>query len=554
MRISSLRLTSLLLAAIVLSAGTAHAAPLRTLYVAPTGSDSADGGAITPWRTLQRAANLVRAGDLVIVRAGHYAGFNLTTSGTAANPIVFSADPGVVVDSPNPVRTQDGINLEGASYIVIEGFTVVGLPRTGIRSVTNHHVTIRRNVGDLNGRWGILTGFSDDLLIEDNEMSRSVAEHGIYVGNSGDRPVIRRNHVWGNSGNGIHMNGDLSQGGDGVISGAVVEGNVIHGNGRTGGSGINGDGVQSSRIVNNILYDNHASGISLYQIDGGQPSRNNFVAHNTIVQAADGRWAINIQDGATGNHVVNNILLTLHTFRGAIDISTDSLSGFVSDSNAVIGRFTTNGGNSVLTLAAWRQATGQDLHSFTTTPDALFVDSAAGDYHLRTDAPARDTAMTPTDVLTDFEGLARPSGPASDIGADEYHVVTLPPPPPPPAPADLIETAVSNPPASVRRGGHFTVTDTVKNQGGTASGPSVTSYFLSSDPVKSAADRALDNRRSVPALAAGASSTGSVSVHVPSGTPRGTYFLLACSDQTAVVVESSNSNNCRAAMTSVIVK
>ena len=554
MRISSLRLTSLLLAAIVLSAGTAHAAPLRTLYVAPTGSDSADGGPITPWRTLQRAANLVRAGDLVIVRAGHYAGFNLTTSGTAANPIVFSADPGVVVDSPNPVRTQDGINLEGASYIVIEGFTVVGLPRTGIRSVTNHHVTIRRNVGDLNGRWGILTGFSDDLLIEDNEMSRSVAEHGIYVGNSGDRPVIRRNHVWGNSGNGIHMNGDLSQGGDGVISGAVVEGNVIHGNGRTGGAGINGDGVQSSRIVNNILYDNHASGISLYQIDGGQPSRNNFVAHNTIVQAADGRWAINIQDGATGNHVVNNILLTLHTFRGAIDISTDSLSGFVSDSNAVIGRFTTNGGNSVLTLAAWRQATGQDLHSFTTTPDALFVDTAAADYHLRADAPARDSAMTPTDVLTDFEGLARPSGPASDIGADEYHVVTLPPPPPPPAPADLIETAVSNPPASVRRGGHFTVTDTVKNQGGTASGPSVTSYFLSSDPVKSAADRALDNRRSVPALAAGASSTGSVSVHVPSGTPRGTYFLLACSDQTAVVVESSNSNNCRAAMTSVIVK
>ena len=72
--------------------------------------------------------------------------------------------------------------------------------------------------------------------------------------------------------------------------------------------------------------------------------------------------------------------------------------------------------------------------------------------------------------------------------------------------------------------------------------------------MKSAADRALDSRRRVPALAAGASSTGSVSVVVPAGTPRGTYFLLACSDQTAVVVESSNSNNCRAAMTSLIVK
>jgi hypothetical protein len=549
-----MHILGLLLAAIVLSMSAAEAAPLRTLYVAPTGSDSAAGGAITPWRTLQHAANVVRAGDQVIVRAGHYAGFNLETSGTAANPILFSADPGVVVDTPGPVRTQDGINLEGASWIVIEGFTVVGMPRTGIRSVTNDHVTIRHNVGDMNGRWGILTGFSDDLLIENNEMSRSVAEHGIYVGNSGDRPVIQRNHVWGNSGNGIHMNGDLSQGGDGVISGAVVEANVIHGNGRTGGSGINGDGVQSSRIVNNILYDNHASGISLYQIDGGQPSRNNFVAHNTIVQAADGRWAINIQDASTGNHVVNNILLTLHTFRGALDISTDSLSGFVSDGNAVTGRFTTNGGDSVLTLAAWQTATGQDTHSFTTTPAANFVDPSTGDYHIRADSPARDAATVVTDVTTDFEGLARPSGPAWDIGADEYHVVTLPPPPPPPAPADLVETAVSNPPASVRRGGHFTVTDTVKNQGGTAGGPSVTTYFLSADPVKSAADRALDNRRSVPALAAGASSTGSVNVHVPSGTPRGTYFLLACSDQTAVVVESSNSNNCRAAMTSVIVK
>ena len=545
---------TLLLAAILLSAGTAAAAPLRTRYVAPTGSDSVDGGPITPWRTLQHAANVVRAGDQVIVRAGHYAGFNLETSGTAANPILFSADPGVVVDTPGPVRTLDGINLEGASYVVIEGFTVIGMPRTGIRSVTNSHVTIRHNVGDMNGRWGILTGFSDDLLIEDNEMSRSVAEHGIYVGNSGDRPVIRRNHVWGNSGNGIHMNGDLSQGGDGVITGAVVEANLIHGNGRTGGSGINGDGVQSSRIVNNILYDNHASGISLYQIDGGQPSTNNFVAHNTIVQAADGRWAINIQDGSTGNHVVNNILLTLHTFRGAISISPDSLPGFVSDSNVVTPRFTLDGGDSVLALAAWQQATGQDIHSFASTPAGLFVDPANGDYHLLATAPARDAAVVATDVATDFDGLARPSGPASDIGADEYHVVTLPPPPPPPAPADLVETSVSNPPASIRRGAHFTVTDTVKNQGGIAAGASVTTYFLSSDPVKSAGDRALDNRGRVPALAPGAVSTGSVSVLVPTGMPRGTYFLLACTDQTGAVSESSDSNNCRAAMTSVTVK
>jgi hypothetical protein len=403
----------------ILAATAAEAAPLRTFYVAAGGNDAAAGSAAAPWRTLQHAADTVRAGDLVVVRPGRYAGFNLETSGTTADPIVFSAEPGVIVDTPNPVRPQEGINLEGASWVVIEGFTVVGMPRTGIRSVLNHHVTIRRNVGDQNGRWGILTGFSDDLLIEDNEMSRSAVEHGIYVSNSGDRPVIRRNHVWGNHANGIHMNGDLSQGGDGVIAGAVVEGNVIHGNGRGGGSGINGDGLQSSRIVNNILYDNHASGISLYRIDGGQPARNNLVAHNTIVQAADARWAINIQNASTGNRVVNNVLVTLHTFRGAIAISTDSLAGFVSDANVVTPRFTLDGGSSVLDLAAWRAATGQDPRSLVSTPAALFVDVAAGDYHLRPGSPARDAALAPTDVLTDFEGQPRPSGPAPDIGADE---------------------------------------------------------------------------------------------------------------------------------------
>jgi hypothetical protein len=115
-------------------------------------------------------------------------------------------------------------------------------------------------------------------------------------------------------------------------------------------------------------------------------------------------------------------------------------------------------------------------------------------------------------------------------------------------------SAVSNPPASVRRAGHFTVTDTVANRGGTAAGPSVTRYFLSADPVKSAADRVLDHRRQVTGLAAGATSTGSISVTVPPGIPRGTYFLLACADSAAGVTESSETNNCRAAATSVIVK
>src|SRR6185312_9392642 len=148
-------------------------------------------------------------------------------------------------------KTPDGINLEGASYMTLKGFTINGRTRAGIRAVKCQHVTIRDNTMDRNGYWGILTGFCDDLLIDHNVASRSIRQHGIYVSNSGDRPVILRNLAWGNSANGIHMNGDASYGGDGIISGALVEANVVYGNGATGGSGINCDGVQNSLIRNN---------------------------------------------------------------------------------------------------------------------------------------------------------------------------------------------------------------------------------------------------------------------------------------------------------------
>jgi len=409
-------------------------APLRTFYVATTGDDTANGSVATPWRTLQRAAQNVVPGDLIIVRPGRYAGFVLgwdsPQNGTAANPITFQGEPGAVIEARN-LRTADGINLEGASYIVIEGFAIANggtITRADIRSVINQHVVIRNNQVDQAGRWGILTGFSDNVTIENNNTSRSQIEHGIYVSNSSVNAIVRNNQVWGNAANGIHMNGDLSQGGNGLILNALVEKNVIYDNGRQGGSGINGDGVQNSKILNNVLYNNHASGISLYRIDGADGARNNLVAHNTIIMAADGRWALNIQNGSTGNRAFNNILYNNHPFRGSIDISTDSLVGLISDYNVTMERFATDG-ETVLNLAEWRQNSGQDQHSLVAVPSALFVNAAGSDYHLTANSPARDAGVIRADVPADREGTTRPMGPTSDIGAYEFRSTTDTTPP-----------------------------------------------------------------------------------------------------------------------------
>ncbi|WP_386071253.1 right-handed parallel beta-helix repeat-containing protein [Tahibacter sp. UC22_41] len=81
-------------------ADTLVAANLRTLYVAPGGNDANDG--LSPARalaTVQRAANLAQAGDLVTVAAGVYREqVSLPRSGTATQPIVLQGQPGAVLD------------------------------------------------------------------------------------------------------------------------------------------------------------------------------------------------------------------------------------------------------------------------------------------------------------------------------------------------------------------------------------------------------------------------------------------------------------------------
>jgi len=398
-----------------------------TYYVSTGGLNNNVGSILLPWKTLQYASDEVKAGDTVIVKPGNYAGFVLgwddSKSGIAGDPIVFKAEPGATITSKNNT-TADGINLEGSSYIVIDGFTITNtggsITRAGIRSVTNTDVVIRNNTISGMGIWAIFTGFSNNILIENNRCSNSIKEHGIYFSNSGDNPIIRNNISFSNNGCGIHMNGDESQGEDGIISNALVEGNIIYNNGMAGGSGINCDGVQNSVIRNNLLYDNHASGISLYKIDAAEPAKDNLIISNTIYMASDGGWAINITDASINNKVLNNILFTKHNYRGGLDCESNSLSGFQSDYNVVINKFTTDGGDNILNLEDWKKLTKQDLNSIISSPDAIFQNPATNNYHLIKGCDAIDKGSLINAPLKDLDGVLRPFGNGIDIGAYEY--------------------------------------------------------------------------------------------------------------------------------------
>jgi hypothetical protein len=187
------------------------------------------------------------------------------------------------------------------------------------------------------------------------------------------------------------------------------------------------DGVQDSTIANNLLYDNHASGIIGYRIDAADGAKNDVICNNTVIMADDARWALKLVDGSSGCTVFGNVLYRNHAFRGSLAIDAASLPGFTSDWNVVVDRFSTDGDATKIPLATWRSQTGQDQHSTlfdVTQLDAYFADPAGDDWHLASGSPALDASVAslaghgaPT---FDFEGNPRPQVGGFDIGCDEH--------------------------------------------------------------------------------------------------------------------------------------
>ena len=164
----------------------------RTLYVSPTGSDTANGSSATPFKTIQHAADLVQAGDTVIVRAGTYNGFimgwDAPTAGTASMPITFKADPaaapGSVVINYLNAHTHVGIDLEpGCDYITVSGFTIDGTGGianypdrgSGIKAAGDHDSIIGNTVRSIDYGFGIFSNYANYVRIEGNTVTGTAA-------------------------------------------------------------------------------------------------------------------------------------------------------------------------------------------------------------------------------------------------------------------------------------------------------------------------------------------------------------------------------------------
>ena len=109
----------------------------------------------------------------------------------------------------------------------------------------------------------------------------------------------------------------------------------------------------------------------------------------------------------------------------------------------------------------------------------------------------------------------------------------------PPRRPDLVVTAASASEAELSPGEAFELTATVGNRGGSGAPPTTLRYHRSADASITAGDAEVGTD-AVAALAAGATSAGSLTVNAP--TAPGTYYYGACAD--AVAEETNTANNC----------
>src|SRR5439155_8147847 len=136
-------------------------------------------------------------------------------------------------------------------------------------------------------------------------------------------------------------------------------------------------------------------------------------------------------------------------------------------------------------------------------------------------------------AVADATGVVAETNEANTQTASAIQVTTPQP--------DLLITAVTVP-SSAGAGSAITVGDTTKNQGTAPAGATLKGYYLTTKTYYDGTATSL-GKRSVGALAAGASDAGTLTVTIPAGTAAGTYNVLAYADDQGGVAEGNEGNN-----------
>lgn len=359
------------------------AATLSTrYYVAPTGSDTNPGSSSAPFKTIERAATVVGAGDSVIVRPGVYTGpsraVSLTRSGSPGRWITFiSSRPGqAVLDGENGRSLVGWYFDEGVAYVAVVGFEIRGFREHGfdfygggvhdIMIVRNHVHDIGRNCTDTsNGRTGASLGAGAHRVTFDGNFWHDI---GRYV--PGEQGCNPRNQYYQNHDHGIY----------------IADADEI--------------------TIRNNVFLAFRGGWAIHRYHSGDwVSRGITIVNNTFQGQNPYRPGQIILATPTENLTIeNNIFHGPQT--AALYFEDLSFPGSSVRYNMIYNGVTRVG-----------KPTGVAFSSNWERTDPRFVGGT--NLRLRPDSPAIDAWLPLVEVTHDADGVARPRGNGYDLGAYE---------------------------------------------------------------------------------------------------------------------------------------
>jgi parallel beta-helix repeat protein len=214
--------------------------------------------------------------------------------------------------------------------------------------------------------------------------------HGIYISGGGSAVggpfLVDSCQIYNNTGDPNSFGITVYTGANNTLNNVTVSNNIVSNN----SYGIQVGYGSNDLVYNNIVKDNLRMGI-----DVAYGSPNNARIYNNLIYG-NGWHGILVGDyGSPTNTIIANNIIARNAGNAVHLVGS---TGAVVQSNLT-----------------FRNASGN-----TTNIAPGFVNEAAEDFHLLSNSPAVDAGVTLPEVTVDFDGNARPYGPAYDIGPYEY--------------------------------------------------------------------------------------------------------------------------------------
>jgi hypothetical protein len=424
-------------------------AALRTLYVSTTGLDTSSGSSDQPFKTINKAAQVAIAGDLIIVRQGTYkptTRITVANSGTTLDPITFKTEGVVTIDGVNctdgnssdrkGLFSVEGTSTSSLKYVTIDGFNIINAKWSGFFMFYSSGITVKNCTTKNTGSSGIIAAKSSYIYIYYNKVHSacnissattytnecitvaSVTDFEIAYNTVSDRPVDVNL-----GGEGIDAKNSCSKGKiyknevfnlyrvaiyvdsyDGTLNDIDVFGNKVYNT--TSGITVASEGVgvaNDVRVHDNLVYDIQKIGIRLagYELNG--TLKNISVYQNTVVRCGLGKTVNDYENcgillEANNTSNINFIIINNILAESKSQMKWRNQSYATVDKNIVFGNTGYAGTNATIT-------------------SPLFVSSSTANFALSTGSPAINTATgTPMSTL-DFNRVSRGTSP--DRGALE---------------------------------------------------------------------------------------------------------------------------------------